>query len=215
MKFQCPKCGASIEMSDTELIDSLYSTVCPQCDSQLKIVGDYAYIPIEGEDFGVPTDAANKPTSVSDAAEDIEVETLEHGTDRVESRTAAGEGDFDTLFDPAVEYIKTCNAISLPMLMHYFDIPAERAAELMKLLEQRGIVGPFVPGKPRKILIEHNQGLPGGVNRTYAADEEVRQFLREHAEQNGGKVKTVGGNCSCFSIILIAFIIYLIVSMFK
>ena len=49
MKYVCPKCGKNIELSVESLIASEYRTVCPQCLSQLEIVGDYAYIQPEGD----------------------------------------------------------------------------------------------------------------------------------------------------------------------
>lgn len=47
MIFTCPKCGKKIELSVEALIASEYYTVCPQCLSRLKIVGDTAILPVE------------------------------------------------------------------------------------------------------------------------------------------------------------------------
>lgn len=44
MIYTCPKCGKKMDLSVELLIDSNYKVVCPQCLSELTIVGDYAYI---------------------------------------------------------------------------------------------------------------------------------------------------------------------------
>ena len=47
MKYTCPKCGKHLELSVETLIANEYKTVCPQCLTQLEIVGDYAYVPLD------------------------------------------------------------------------------------------------------------------------------------------------------------------------
>ena len=45
MNYTCPKCGKKMDLSTEVLINSEYKVICPQCLSELHIVGDYAYIP--------------------------------------------------------------------------------------------------------------------------------------------------------------------------
>ena len=45
MIYTCPKCGKKMYLSTEVLINSEYKFICPQCLSELQIVGDYAYIP--------------------------------------------------------------------------------------------------------------------------------------------------------------------------
>ena len=47
MNYTCPKCGKKMDLSVEALIDSQYKVTCPECRSELQIVGDYAYIPNE------------------------------------------------------------------------------------------------------------------------------------------------------------------------
>ena len=46
MIYTCPKCGKKMDLSTEVLISSDYKVICPQCLSQLQIVGDYAYTPM-------------------------------------------------------------------------------------------------------------------------------------------------------------------------
>ena len=42
MNYTCPKCGKKMDLSVEALIDSQYKVTCPECRSELQIVGDYA-----------------------------------------------------------------------------------------------------------------------------------------------------------------------------
>ena len=42
MNYTCPKCGKKMDLSTEVLINSEYKVICPQCLSELHIVGDYA-----------------------------------------------------------------------------------------------------------------------------------------------------------------------------
>ena len=151
MKYVCPKCGKNIELGAEALIASEYRTVCPQCLSQLEIVGDYAYIQPEGDplQFSRPGDES--------AANETAV------TPPPFSPVPPALPARDPLYDSAVEFVSRCNAITPFMLRDYFDIDLERAHELMAQLEQNGIVGPANGGAPRQILIPHNTNIPLGL----------------------------------------------------
>ena len=51
MIYICPKCGKKMDLSTEVLINSNYMVICPQCLSQLQIVGDYAYVPDDSLDL--------------------------------------------------------------------------------------------------------------------------------------------------------------------
>ena len=44
--YLCPKCGNHIELDDQALKAMGDSVVCANCQSVLKIEGDYAYVPL-------------------------------------------------------------------------------------------------------------------------------------------------------------------------
>ena len=146
-KYTCPKCGTELEYDEEALKAMGHSVVCPECQSVLKADGNFLYIPTEDLKFEpVDPDADTPPPFTADHI----VDTADHGK--------ADNEPSDPLYEAALEYIASCNAISLPMLMNYFHISEEEAAALMAKLEANGVVAPFTGG-PRKILIPHNESL--------------------------------------------------------
>lgn len=181
MKYTCPKCGKTMELSVEQLTDAQYKVTCPQCNSALEIVGDYAYIPLEDG-------------------------SLNLADDEQEPENPAPQRD--PLYQHAVDYIVTCNAITPQMLAQYFDIPIERAHELLQQLEENGVVGPANGGAPRTILIPHNTDLPGGFFQRF--DPDAPQLPPEFK----GKVKTYRISCGgCLFVLLL--ISFAVIMMFK
>lgn len=185
MNYTCPKCGKKMDQSTQVLISSDYKVICPQCLSQLHIVGDYAYIPhdaLELDTTAEPSRTINCPKCGHEAS------TGAHfcpncGTsfDTQVSPPATVAGDdtavmppplpaSDPLLDEALQFLKTCTAITPMMLRDRFHISDERAAQLIRQLEAAGAVGPYNNGGPRQILIPHRglydhpmpQMAPGG-----------------------------------------------------
>jgi S-DNA-T family DNA segregation ATPase FtsK/SpoIIIE len=77
--------------------------------------------------------------------------------------TATGEDDSgeteadDDLFEQAVRLVVTGGSASTSMLQRRFKIGYTRAARLVDLMEQRGIVGALDGAKPREILVSRDQ----------------------------------------------------------
>ena len=158
MQYICPKCGKKMDLSAEVLINSNYTVICPQCLSQLQIVGDYAYIPhdsleldhtvessstINCPNCGASFDTPSPSTTATDAApEDVTV---------LPPPLPAS----DPLYNDALQYLMTCTAITPMMLRDHFHISNERAAELIRQLEAGGAIGPYNHGGPRQILIPH------------------------------------------------------------
>jgi S-DNA-T family DNA segregation ATPase FtsK/SpoIIIE len=70
----------------------------------------------------------------------------------------SGEADpDDDLFESAVKLVVTGGAASTSMLQRRFKIGYTRAARLVDLMEQRGIVGPLDGAKPRDILMSRDE----------------------------------------------------------
>lgn len=174
MTYKCPNCGKTLDYSTEELIEQQYQVVCPQCNSKLTIVGDYAYMPLEDGTLNL----ADDDTSTQEATEPQQA--------------------LDPLYQQAVDYIITCNAITPTMLSQYFSIPMERAQALIDQLEDNGIVGPYNGGAPRKILIPHNTNLPLGLPEFFNPDAPTTP------PEFNKKTKIYTINCSgCFMFLLI------------
>jgi DNA-directed RNA polymerase subunit RPC12/RpoP len=141
MKYTCPKCGKKIELSTEVLINNEYKAVCPQCLSRLQIIGDYAYIPDKDIYGNVQTSKPGKPIDV--VAEEVTTTPPPPVMPRK-----------DPLYHDAVRYLMTCTHITPQMLCTQFGITQERAVELLRQLEDGGIVGPTIGGI-RQIMIPH------------------------------------------------------------
>ena len=213
MKYTCPKCGKHIELSVEALIASEYKTICPQCLTQLEIVGDYAYVPLDDGSLELRRDSGTVPQSSS--AEVIETaEVIDCGSPPPPLPSQLGGDGRDPLFDDAVRYLSQCNAITPMMLRDYFGISIERAQDLIAQLEQAGCVGPYRGGAPRKILIDHHEGLPNPYTygQRYNPNQTQQASQGQPGEQPQGG-KTVKINCvGClFWILLFSLLIFLMV----
>ena len=195
MKITCPKCGYVTEISEIELGAVSHTIVCPQCMSQLELDGDYAYIPTDSQTFD--------PQPEPPAAE-VEREPCDDGN----GGWVAADGVDDPLMADAIEYIKMCNAISVPMLQRYLQISADRAAQLMKQLEQKGVVGPYTGG-PRTILIPHSSDPFAPTPRNRAETQMLRELRQRMAS---GDAKTRMFNCSGCSIVLFGLLVVLLLA---
>ena len=107
MKIECPKCGFRTLQSEEELAKLNHTITCPSCMSTLKIVDGIAYIPTE-------------KAPIEDLKPFVEQPPEFKGDQYYQ--THANLENLDPLYSAAVEYIKTCNAITLPMLQRFFDI---------------------------------------------------------------------------------------------
>lgn len=82
---------------------------------------------------------------------------------------AAGDegGSEDELYESAVKLVATNGQASTSMLQRRFKIGYTRAARLVDMMEQRGIVGPLDGAKPREILVTKDE-----VDRMFRGDYE-------------------------------------------
>ncbi len=67
------------------------------------------------------------------------------------------EGDEDDLFQEAVEVVKSSGKASASLLQRRLKVGYARAARLIDIMEERGIVGPGEGAKPREILIDGSE----------------------------------------------------------
>ena len=59
----------------------------------------------------------------------------------------------DPLYNDIVEYVITAGKASASLLQRRFKLGYNRAARIIDLLEERGIVGPQNGSKPREVLV--------------------------------------------------------------
>lgn len=65
----------------------------------------------------------------------------------------AGEGEYDSMYDKAVELVVQKGYASTSMVQRVFRIGYNRAARIIELMEKEGIVGPMDGAKPREVLV--------------------------------------------------------------
>jgi S-DNA-T family DNA segregation ATPase FtsK/SpoIIIE len=71
----------------------------------------------------------------------------------VKSTTAFGEVPDDDLFEQAAEVVINAGKASASLLQRRLKVGYARAARLLDLLEESGVIGPAEGSKPREILV--------------------------------------------------------------
>jgi hypothetical protein len=66
---------------------------------------------------------------------------------------SAGEEEYDALYDEAVQFVIEQGKASTSMVQRKFKIGYNRAARIVELMEQEGVVGAADGAKPRQILV--------------------------------------------------------------
>lgn len=70
-----------------------------------------------------------------------------------------GVGEKDDLFDAAVDLVLTTGQASVSILQRRMRLGYARAARLIDMMEEEGIVGPYRGSRPREILIDREEWL--------------------------------------------------------
>ena len=65
-----------------------------------------------------------------------------------------GEGDDDELYDEAVELVVSSKKASASLLQRRLKVGYARAARLLDLMEEKGIIGPGDGAKPRDVYVD-------------------------------------------------------------
>jgi len=145
-------------------------------DKEVKRVTNYIKSKNERqEDFTIGEDVLN-----------VQREDLERSLDTPESEF---NGDFgqDSLYEEAKRVVVEARKASASLLQRRLRIGYARAARLVDMLEEKGIVGPGEGAKPREVYGERASGVDG---ETPAADEgfsSVNTESEEEEETNGEK----------------------------
>lgn len=73
---------------------------------------------------------------------------------KVDANTDVKEEYDDPLYDEIVEFVITTGKASASLLQRRFKLGYNRAARVIDLLEERGIIGPMNGSKPREVLVK-------------------------------------------------------------
>ena len=85
------------------------------------------------------------------------LEVKESGaTGTVDANTEVKDEYDDPLYDDIVEFVVTTGKASASLLQRRFKLGYNRAARVIDLLEERGIIGPMNGSKPREVLVKLN-----------------------------------------------------------
>jgi len=69
------------------------------------------------------------------------------------------QGEKDDIYDEAVRVIMESNQASVSILQRRLRLGYTRAARIIDMMEQEGMVGPFEGSRPRKILVDRSMWL--------------------------------------------------------
>ncbi|MBF0479245.1 MAG: DNA translocase FtsK [Candidatus Omnitrophica bacterium] len=88
---------------------------------------------------------------------------------------SAGDGEAkDEYFDEAVKLVMETNQASVSILQRRMKLGYTRAARLIDMMEQEGVVGPYCGSKPRDILVDREQWLLDHMNPN--SDLEIKEL---------------------------------------
>ena len=80
--------------------------------------------------------------------------------DEVGSKTSIDKDDVDNddpLYNDIVEFVISTRKASASLLQRRFKLGYNRAARIIDLLEERGIIGPANGSKPREVLVDNDE----------------------------------------------------------
>ncbi len=84
----------------------------------------------------------------------------------------------DPLYDDVVDFAISTGKISASLIQRRFRIGFSRAARMIDLLEERGIIGPQVGSKPREVLIENPNDILNKDNND-SREEKIESNLKD------------------------------------
>lgn len=85
-------------------------------------------------------------------AEMDDVNELEDVDDELGDTADSSDATDDDLYDQAVSIVRMENKATVSLLQRRLNVGYARAARIMELLEENGIVGPFAGSNPREVL---------------------------------------------------------------
>ncbi len=85
----------------------------------------------------------------------------------------AGDDQSDEYYDEAVKLVIESNQASVSILQRRLRLGYTRAARLIDMMEQNGIVGPYAGSKPRDILVDREQWLLENMKKNSEGEGKV------------------------------------------
>ena len=90
-----------------------------------------------------------------DSMMNLEISTQDKSASQIEDMNQKEEYD-DPLYNDIVEFVISTQKASASLLQRKFKLGYNRAARIIDLLEERGIIGPANGSKPREVLVQLN-----------------------------------------------------------
>ena len=84
----------------------------------------------------------------------LNLNTETESSGKIDANTDVKEEYDDPLYDEIVEFVITSGKASASLLQRRFKLGYNRAARIIDLLEERGIIGPQNGSKPREVLVK-------------------------------------------------------------
>jgi len=84
---------------------------------------------------------------------------VEAVAEKQEKRSSGSDTDKDDLYKEAVDLVIQYKQASVSLIQRKLRVGYSRAARLIDIMEEEGIVGPYNGAKPREILVEDADGL--------------------------------------------------------
>lgn len=114
----------------------------------------------------ISEEEVNKVSEYLKSQKEGEVEYNEEVTSNKKSQLGFGadgeEGESeDNRFDEAVEVVRSAGKASASLLQRRMSVGYARAARLLDLMEDKGIIGPGEGAKPREVYVEDTLSEPG------------------------------------------------------
>ena len=112
-------------------------------------------MPVINEDEVEDDDAYEEEPKAPDDVEDAEIldsGELEDVDDNPGDTADSSDATDDELYEQAVSIVRMENKATVSLLQRRLNIGYARAARIMELLEENGVVGPFAGSNPREVL---------------------------------------------------------------
>lgn len=92
----------------------------------------------------------------------MNLEAVDHNVSNVSGQEFGdAANDDDPLYNDIVQFVIESQKASASLLQRRFKLGYNRAARLIDLLEERGIIGPANGSKPREVLVQLDNGVEG------------------------------------------------------
>lgn len=112
---------------------------------------------------------------------DFDSESRENNTESIFSAVISDEGEEDDKYEEAKETVIQAGKASTSFLQRKLSVGYSRAAKLMDMLEERGVIGPQNGTKPREVLAgaQESGGTESGGSNLYEPEDNQSKLNNE------------------------------------